>query len=311
MQESKIFVTGATGFVGTNLIKYLTENNFTVKGVSRVQNNELIGYDSFFEALKVGKNTIVHLAGKAHDLKNVSDSKSYFDVNYEKTKIIYDAFLNSNSEIFIYMSSVKAVKDTVTGILTEEDNPEPVTAYGQSKLMAESYIMSNLPKNKRVYILRPCMIHGAGNKGNLNLLYKFVKKGIPWFLGAFDNKRSFLSIDNLCFVIKKIIEKQNIASGIYNVADDTPLSTNELIVLMGESLQKTPIILKTPKLLIYTLAKIGDVLRLPINSEKLQKLTENYIVDNQKINKEIGEPLPLNSSEGMTLTFQSFRTNKF
>src|SRR5690606_40901886 len=72
----------------------------------------------------------------------------------------------------------------------------PTRRSSDLKLMAEEYILSKpLPDNKRVYIIRPCMIHGPGNQGNLNLLYKVVEKGIPWPLAAFENKRSFLSID--------------------------------------------------------------------------------------------------------------------
>ena len=79
------------------------------------------------------------------------------------------------------MSSVKAVADVVDGILTEDVIPNPKTVYGKAKLAAEVYILSKeIPENKRVYILRPCMIHGPNNKGNLNLLYSLVSKGIPW-----------------------------------------------------------------------------------------------------------------------------------
>ena len=118
------------------------------------------------------------------------------------------------------MSSVKAVADEVVGVLDESVIPSPVTAYGKSKLAAEKYLLSQKPsKGKRVYILRPCMIHGPGNKGNLNLLYNFVKKGIPYPFGSFENKRSFVSIDNLCFVIKELIENKNITSGVYNISD--------------------------------------------------------------------------------------------
>lgn len=64
-----------------------------------------------------------------------------------------------------------------------------------------------MQRDKRVYILRPCMIHGPGNKGNLNLLYNVVRKGIPWPLGDFENKRSFTSIDNLCYVVEGLLER--------------------------------------------------------------------------------------------------------
>ena len=113
---------------------------------------------------------------------------------------------------------------------------DPKTPYGQSKQQAEQYIMSaKLPENKRVFIIRPCMIHGPGNKGNLNLLFSVVKKGIPYPLAAYKNKRSFLSIDNLCFAMQQLII-QPIPSGIYQLSDDEALSTNDLISLIGESL---------------------------------------------------------------------------
>ena len=96
------------------------------------------------------------------------------------------------------LSSVKAVADNLVGVLSEDRKPSPKTHYGKSKLYAERYILSKkIPNNKRIYILRPCMIHGPNNKGNLNLLYNLVSKKIPWVLGSFQNKRSYCSVDNL------------------------------------------------------------------------------------------------------------------
>src|SRR5690606_9961467 len=105
-----------------------------------------------------------------------------------------------------YFSSVKAVADTVEGVLQEDVVGKPLTPYGKSKLEAEQYLLSQvLPEGKRAFIIRPCMIHGPGNKGNLNLLYKVVEKDVPWPLAAFRNQRSFLSIDNLCFLLERMI----------------------------------------------------------------------------------------------------------
>src|SRR5690606_26024458 len=138
------------------------------------------------------------------------------------------------------------------------------------------------PIGKRIYILRPCMIHGPGNKGNLSALYQIVAKGLPWPLGAFENQRSFLSIENLCFVVKELLENEQIQSGIYNVSDDKPLSTNELIKILGESLgRKKNLIWKVNQSFVKSLAKFGDYSHLPLNSERLQKLTENYVVSNK------------------------------
>ena len=254
---------------------------------------------------------LIHLAGKAHDFKKTTNPEEYYKVNTELTKRIFDVFLESDSRVFITLSSIKAVADIVDGVLTEQNAPDPKTPYGISKFLAEQYIFTKkIPPWKEVYILRPCMIHGAFNKGNLNLLFKLVAKGIPWPLGAFENKRSFCSIDNLCFVIKELIEREDIPSGIYNVADDEPVSTNELIQWMAEAQGKKPVLLQIPKELIISLSKLGDKLRLPINSERLQKLTETYLVSNKKLKQALAKPLPLTAKEGFMKTFQSFNQAK-
>jgi nucleoside-diphosphate-sugar epimerase len=302
----KIAITGASGFVGSNLLPYLQNAGYTTIGVSRNPRENEISYEELTTETWNNANAIVHLAGKAHDLKKTLNDSEYYEINYELTEKLFDQFLVSNAQQFIYISSVKAVADSVDGILSEDEVPNPVTAYGKSKLMAENYILANMPLDKIVYILRPCMIHGAGNKGNLNLLYTIVKKGFPWPLAAFENQRSFLSIDNLCFVIQELLNRNDIASGIYNVADDASLSTNELIGLISKSQNKLPKTLAIPKKLISFLAKIGDILHLPLNSERLQKLTDSYIVSNQKIITAIGMRLPVSSKEGLLRTFKSF-----
>lgn len=293
-----IFITGSTGFVGKSVIKYFN-SKFQFYSFSKNQEINII------------QDVVLHFAGKAHDLNNTSTVQEYYVSNTELTKKIFDNFLDSDAKVFITLSSVKAVADGLNVELTEDYSPSPVTHYGKSKLLAEKYILSKeIPKEKRVYILRPCMIHGEGNKGNLNLLYKIVCKGLPWPLGAFENKRSFCSIDNLCFIINELIENEEIPSGIYNIADDDALSTNELIKLISESQSKKIVIWKIPKLMINSFSKLGDVLRLPLNTERLSKLTETYIVSNKKIKQAINKPLPFSSKEGLTKTFNSFNNDQ-
>lgn len=304
--NKQIFVTGISGFVGQNLSTYLTDD-FHIKGIGRKIQHGTITYQMFLEE-KESYTAMIHLAGKAHDLKKTSNDDEYYEVNFHLTKQLYDQFLQSDAERFIYISSVKAVADSVEGILTEETIPNPFTVYGKSKQMAENYILDNLPPNKKVYILRPCMIHGPYNKGNLNLLFGLVRKGFPWPLGAFENQRSFCSIENLCFVIKELLVQDTIASGVYNVADDQSLSTNELIQLIAASQNKKAKVFSISKILINGIAKTGDFLKLPLNSERLQKLTESYIVSNIKIKQAISKPFPVNSEEGLLKTFKSFKT---
>jgi nucleoside-diphosphate-sugar epimerase len=255
-------------------------------------------------------DVIIHLAGKAHDLKKVSSPDQYYKGNTDLTKQIFDAFLESNAKVFLTLSSVKAVADEVDGELNEKAIPNPITHYGKSKLKAEEYIFSHvIPEGKRVYVLRPCMIHGPGNKGNLNLLYSLVSKGLPWPLGSFENSRSFLSIENLCFSIKEFIDREGIPSGIYNIADDVPLSTNEVINIIAESKGKKAIIFNLNTTSIKFLSRLGDFLKLPLNSERLRKLTESYVVNNSKLVDALGKPFPISSKEGLFRTFQSFAKN--
>ena len=291
-----IFLTGSSGFVGASILNYFGGNS-----IIQYKRGDVFKIDS--------ASTVIHLAGKAHDLKNTSNPDEYYQANTELTQKVFDAFLASDAKVFITLSSVKAIADHLDGELTEEYHPNPITHYGKSKLLAEQYIFSKeIPIGKRVYVLRSCMIHGPGNKGNLNLLYKLVSKNIPWPLGVFENKRSFCSIDNLMFIIKELINREDIPSGSYNIADDEPLSTNQLIGLIAQSQNRKPKIWKISNGLVARIASFGDKLNLPLNTERLQKLTSSYVVSNAKIKAAIGKPLPISSREGLLSTFTSFNS---
>ena len=318
-----ILVTGIHGFVGSNLVEALKENCvfygldivFPVKdGVVNTFSWQDLETTSFpFQTLPQF-DAIIHLAGKAHDTKNQSAAQEYFDINTGLTQKIFDFFLESSAKKFIFFSSVKAAADSVVGdVLTEDVIPTPVGPYGESKIQAEEYIKKHFTfsnTDKQVYILRPCMIHGPGNKGNLNLLYNVVKKGIPWPLGDFENRRSFTSIDNLCYVIEGLLTK-DVPSGIYHMGDDEALSTNELIVIMCEAMGKQPHIWKMNKRFMEACAGLGTLLHLPLNTERLRKLTENYVVSNAKIKAALGiDKLPVTAKEGLMKTIRSFEETK-
>jgi hypothetical protein len=108
------------------------------------------------------------------------------------------------------------------------------------------------------------------------------------------------------FIFKELTEREDIPSGVYNAADDEPLSTNQLIGLIAQSQNRSPAIWNISKKLIGGVAIIADKLHLPLNTERLQKLTLSYIVINDKIKAPIGKPLPISSKDGLMKTFQSF-----
>lgn len=313
-----LLITGIHGFVGTNLVNAL-KDHYDIYGLDIIS-PELDGVIRTFSWNDLENNripqvdAIIHLAGKAHDTKNKSAADVYFKVNTDLTKKVFDYFTNHKSiERFIFFSSVKAAVDKVPGeILTEDVTPCPVGPYGESKVRAEEYILARLSDEPAAYtgrdviIMRPCMIHGPGNKGNLNLLYGVISKGIPWPLGAFDNRRTFTSIDNLTFVIGRILSS-HMESGIYNMADDEALSTNELIRVMCKAMDKKARIIKLPRGIINASARIGDVLHLPLNTFRLDKLTESYVVSNDKIKKALGiDRMPVRAYDGLTHTIKSF-----
>ena len=289
----KIFITGHTGFIG----KYFISKNTNYIFFKFDKKNVVNDVDVF-----------LHFAGRAHDLENINSLDKYLEDNTDLTKKIFDQFLLSKAKKFIFLSSVKACTDKVKTVLTETDISFPTSPYGISKRYAEDYILDKIKSNpeKKVYILRPCMVHGPGNKGNLNLMYKFIMKYRFWPFGGFNNKRNYCGIDTLCFVINQLIGFNNINSGIYNVTDDDPISTNDLVRLIAKMKNRNIVIIPIPKFLVYYICKFGDIFNLSFNTHRLSKLTENFIVSNKKIKSVIGSDFHYSSVDNFNKTFNSF-----
>ena len=327
-----ILITGVHGFVGSNLVKYLAKEN-TIYGLDIVQPQKdgvkcTYSWDALdVEGVMPEIDAIIHLAGKAHDTRNKSEADVYFKVNTGLTKKIFDWYMTSKSaRKFIFFSTAKAAAEYVPNILLENVIPAPKGPYGESKIKAEEYILAilesqgvskasmnsivpcmNHPKNgKEVYIFRPCMIHGPGNKGNLNLLYSVVSNGLPWPLGAFENRRTFTSVENICYAVNGVLT-MDVPSGIYNIGDDDTLSTNELIEIICETLGKKAHIWRIPKGFMNCMAIIGGWFHLPLNPLRMQKLTENYVSSNEKIKKVLGiRKFPVDARDGLKQTIAYF-----
>lgn len=279
----KVLVTGSHGFVGTNLVPVLKRYY------------EVVYWDARQDAPLPAVDAIIHLAGKAHDVKNKTLQEEYIRVNTAMTQRLYDRFLESSAQKFIFFSSIKA----------QDAN----TPYALSKKAAEEYIQGCHRDDKMVYVLRPCMIYGPGNKGNLNLLLKVMRHGIPWPLAAFNNQRSFASIDNVIYVVNRLLAG-DVASGVYPVCDDETVSTNDLVQLICEGLGIPCRMWSVPPSLVKLGARIGDVLHLPLNSERLRKLTENYIVDNSKIKAALHiNQMPVRAEDGLRRAIKSMIEN--
>jgi len=330
-----ILITGIHGFVGSNLVKALAGEN-TIYGLDIVAPEKegvakTFGWDDLGRSDFPQIDAIIHLAGKAHDTRNKSAAEVYFKVNTGLTKKIFDWYqANATAKKFVFFSTAKAAAERVPEVLKEDVTPTPVGPYGESKIQAEDYIISVLneqgvsrvsmasvtpgadrPANgKEVYIFRPCMIHGPGNKGNLNLLYGVVSKGVPWPLGAYENRRTFTSIENMCYAVNGVLTR-DVPSGIYNMGDDEALSTNALIEVICGALGKKARIWRIPCGLMNGVARVGGWLHLPLNPLRMQKLTENYVSSNAKIKMALGiERFPMEAREGLKRTIECFAEGK-
>jgi len=304
-----VVITGAKGFIATNLKTHLSEGGMTCIGISRNPTgpNE-IGWNDLDLGKSYGSYWI-HTAGKAHDRSTKVGESEYAKANLHLTQTVFELFLSDpNSEKLIFLSSVKAVASSVEGILREDHYYEVGNPYGKTKKEAEDFLLAQkLPPNKKIIILRLCMTHGPGNKGNLNLLFNFVKRGIPYPFGSISNQRSLLCVDNLSFVINSILNSESFKSGIYNVADDGFLSTTEIIATMAEVLEKRRKIWYIPKTMVNLGFGLCKVMRLNTLNSSLKKLTENYRVSNEKIKNELGlTEMPISSISGLKTTFNSF-----
>lgn len=302
-----IFITGVSGFVGTNLVNYFKDRGGVMPyGSSRQMKSNLpekLMLVTDYSAATLNELKIdifIHLAGIAHDLNNQYEPKDYYTVNFEGTKNAVDEFLKSNARAFIFVSSIKAVCDTSSIPADESVKPAPMTDYGKSKWQAEEYIQRIAPgSDKKFYILRPAMIHGPGSKGNLNLLYRFAKSGLPFPFGAFHNQRSFLSIGNFNYAIDTIINK-DVAPGTYHLADDGFLSTMELYSLLCKAMNSKIRIWNVPKKLIQVMAALIG------RKNMITKLTEDMMISNEKILKALNSPFPVGLKEGLVTTIRSF-----
>jgi len=318
----KLLISGINGFIGQNLQAYFAKSDYELIGIETSNNfsKSNIKQYGWEELDKINEaDCIIHLAGLAHDTSNLKLEEEYYQVNTELTKTIFDFFLTSSAKTFIFFSTIKAAADFSETPLAETVIPGPTSIYGKSKLRAEEYILNHLPnEDRKVYILRPCMIHGPNPKGNLVSLYKYIKKGLPYPFGNLSNNRSYLSMSNLTFILEKLIESNDLSlvtrhlsfvtppSGIYHLSDDQPLSTTRIVELMGETIGRKPFTMNLPKWMFVKLGQMGTALHLPVNNETIKKLTGNFLVSNEKIKKALNiSSLPLSAEEGMRLTLRN------
>ena len=277
----KILVTGANGFIGTQLSKTLANSGHEVRITARsiAQNisttRELITCDlesaDNLDHLTTGCDAIVHLAGRAHVMSDdpATSESLYLSANVDVTKKLAQSASRTGVKRMILMSSVKVNGEstTIDNPFTSQDTPNPQDPYGRSKTQAEQALWDVTSTSElEGIVIRPPLVYGPGVRANFASLIGIVNRGIPLPLGSIHNKRSFVSIDNLIDCIATALQSSNAAGQTFLVSDGNDLSTPELIRSIASALHKSPMLIPFPpallKLAATTAGKRGAYDRL-------------------------------------------------
>ena len=257
---TKVLVTGATGFIGKALVQALAQQTFdVVAGVRRlsqpaseqqVKLGDLSSVTEYTDALQ-DVDVVIHLAARAHIMHDTaSDPLAEFrKVNTAATLNLAVQAAEAGVKRFIFISSIK-----VNGEQTAPNSPfqelvacPPSDPYALSKYEAEHGLMSLAHSSAmQVVIIRPPLVYGPGVKANFATLMNWLARGIPLPLGAIDNKRSLLSLDNLLSFIMLCITHPKAANEIFLISDQEDVSTTELLQKILMALNKNTLLLPVP-----------------------------------------------------------------
>ena len=254
----RILVTGSSGFIGSAVSSALAAAGHTIRAASRKPNrnpsqhrldwvelpdleNE-VDWDSLIE----GMDIVVHLAAIAH--RSHTDSGDYARANRVATASLAQACRHHGIKRLIFMSSIGAQAGSAADhVVTETDEPWPITAYDRAKLAAEEEIRrSGVPFT----ILRPVIVYGPGAKANIALIMRIAALPLPLPFGAFTNQRSLLSIDNLVQAITLCLDSPTTLDQTFIVCDREPITLAEMLATMREAAGRPPRLIPVPPLAV-------------------------------------------------------------
>lgn len=297
----RVLVSGAGGFIGRRLCSHLQRQGLYIRGVGRqivpgLDDNFTLDLacDSCPPRLCAGIDTVFHLAGKAHALAETrQDEVEYRKINTEGTRKLLEAAQQAGVKRFIFFSSVKAVGDSDRQPMDETVVAPADTPYGQSKFEAEQLVLHGGYVPHPV-VIRPCMVYGNSDKGNLPRMIEAIRKGVFPPLPELHNRRSMVHVDDVAGAALLAATRSEAAGQIYIVSDGQDYSTREIYDEIRAALGKSPSSLSAPIGLMRVLAKVGDGIgclrgrRFFFDSDALAKLTGSAWYSSAKIERELG-----------------------
>lgn len=277
---------------------FLTRKEITYYKLSRAKpvnpNREL----SLEQVSKFELDVVIHLAGRAHVLnETVHDPTD----EYKKANIDYALNVANQAYLagikrFVFVSTVGVYgKYSANKPILETNQPKPVEAYAISKLKAE-VLLERFCKDKgmELVILRPALIYGDYAPGNLQKLYRLCNKNIPLPFSSAVQKRTMLNIDTFCEALLLCSIKSEAAGKVYNVADETGVSTSQLVSSFKASLKKKDLQFFVPDIILQAFFKL-------LKKEKMyQQLFKGFELSSKKIQKELGWKANLAPKEALS-----------
>ncbi len=318
MLNRKVLITGANGFVGQTVCQYLMDSEIPIRKALRQkpdhqesQDCHVIGdinaHTNWSQALN-NIDSIVHLAARAHIMKDTSSDplSTFRRVNVEGTVNLARQAARANVRRFIFTSSIKVNGEKTEGTgFTETDESAPEDPYGISKYEAEQELRQVAKETGLdVVILRPPLIYGPLVKANFYQLMNIIYNGWPLPLGKVNNQRSLLYVGAFASAIKTCLMHPNASGKTFLVSDEKSLSTSELIIKLGEFLNRPPRLLNIP---LSWMKLGGKFLR---KAAAIDKLTSSLVIDNTKIQQELNWASPYSIDSGMQKTAEWFLANK-
>lgn len=317
---ARVLVTGASGFIGSHLVATLLDKGIDVVALRRNRApRSQNGVESWIadvtdpaslRGAADGCDTVVHLAGLAHQI-GLEPSDADFDrVNVDGTRALLDEAARSNVARFLFMSSVAAGGSSSSRPLAESDSPQPSDAYGRSKIRAEA-LVRRAGENGHLWtaVLRPPLVYGPGNRGNFPRLASLVRRRMPLPFGGISNARSVVFVGNLVHATVLLVEREPGRGDVFYVADDSPVSTADLVREIAAAIGVRARLLSVPVGALTTLARAGNLIakfhRFPFTTRELGKLTRTLTVDDSKLRRATGYKPLMTTHAGIRATFSS------
>lgn len=305
----RVLITGATGFVGRELIS--AARSFGLRAALRsapvpglavesVMVGDIDGRTNWTEALS-GIDCIVHLAARVHVMNpSAADRREFERTNVVGTEHLAIAAAESGVKRFVFLSSVKVNGEmTVNRAFRADDAPHPLDDYGRSKLEAERRLLKiDAESGMRVAIIRPPLVYGPGVRANFLRLLSWAHRALPLPLASVKNARSLVSVWNLCDLICTILGRREAAGGIYMISDGEDISTPELIRRLAGSMRRPVRLFPAPLGLLRTTAMLAG------KSAELNRLCGSLAVDMSDTRVRLDWMPPVTLGEGLDRTAQ-------